>query len=43
VPTQDFAEAMGHADWNPKLPDWVERWSEAEAERPWPPELAPEA
>lgn len=43
VPTQDFAEAMGHPDWNPKLPDWVERWSEAEAERPWPPELAPEA
>lgn len=41
VPTQEFAEAMGFPDWNPKLPDWVERWSDAEDTRPWPPEMAP--
>lgn len=37
VPTQDFVDAMGYPDWNPELPDWVQSWSAAEAERPWPP------
>ena len=40
VPAQKVADALGHPDWNPELPDWVQRWSEAEAERPWPPEFS---
>ena len=37
VPPRDVAEEMGHADWNPDLPDWVRRWAEADDLRPWPP------
>lgn len=37
VPTDDFVAAMGHPDWNPIMPEWVQKWSEAEADRPWPP------
>ena len=38
IAPQDLAEAMGHSDWNPKMPDWVLAWIEAEGKRPWPPE-----
>ena len=37
VSPRDVAEEMGHADWNPDLPDWVRRWAEADDLRPWPP------
>ncbi len=37
------AEATGHTVDSPPLPRWVSAWSEADAERPWPPELAPGA
>ena len=31
-------EAMGHADRaSPALPDWVQAWIAADAQRPWPP------
>ncbi len=36
VPTARVAEAMG-LDASPPLPGWVTAWSEAEAQRPWPP------
>lgn len=39
VPTQEVAEAMENPDWNPKMPDWVQAWVDAEATRPWPPVL----
>jgi len=29
-------EKMGRADWNPKVPDWIKAWIEAEGQRPWP-------
>lgn len=32
--------AMGQGDWAPELPEWVNAWRAAEADRPWPP-LAP--
>ncbi len=38
VPPPEVAAAMGHASDSPALPDWVEAWIAAEAERPWPPE-----
>ena len=37
VPTQKVAEALGHQDWNPKMPDWVDAWISAENSREWPP------
>ena len=39
VPTNDVAAALGQPDWNPKLPDWVQNWIDAEDTRPWPPEV----
>ena len=30
-------EAMGRDDVSPEAPEWVRRWIDAEAERPWPP------
>lgn len=30
-------EAMGRSDISPELPDWVRKWIEIEAMRPWPP------
>ena len=38
VPTQEVMAAMGNADWNPQLPDWVAQWGQAENARVWPPE-----
>ncbi|RYH04054.1 acyl-CoA thioesterase [Salipiger sp. IMCC34102] len=40
-PARVFA-AIGSDGTSPPLPAWVRHWTEAEAERPWPPEL-PEA
>jgi len=30
-------EALGHAGPAPALPGWVTAWTEADADRPWPP------
>lgn len=38
VATERLAEALGCADWDPKLPEWVQNWIEAEGTRTWPPE-----
>ena len=37
VEISKVAEAFGHEGPSPELPDWVEAWIAAEAERPWPP------
>jgi acyl-CoA thioesterase FadM len=39
VSTDRVVAAMGAAGWHRELPDWVVAWSEAEAERPWPPAI----
>lgn len=39
VPTDRVAEAAGFADVAPAMPPWVSAWAEAEAARPWPPEI----
>lgn len=31
--------AIGAPDWRPELPAWVRGWTDAEAIRPWPPEI----
>lgn len=36
VPARKVAEAMGYAP-EPKLPDWVTAWIDADAQRIWPP------
>ncbi len=42
VPPQEFIEALGYQGLaSPPLPKWVRAWIEAEALRPWPPELQP--
>ena len=33
-------EAMGNIVESPRLPTWVKNWIDADATRPWPPELA---
>lgn len=38
VPTSEVAAAMAIPDWNPTMPDWVNDWITAEANRVWPPE-----
>lgn len=42
VPPGKVLAAMGHEQDGPELPDWVTAWIDADAARPWPPEL-PEA
>ncbi|MEL6283268.1 MAG: acyl-CoA thioesterase [Pseudomonadota bacterium] len=37
VPTAEVAAALGWSDWRQELPDWVNAWIAADAERPWPP------
>ncbi|MEM1235560.1 MAG: acyl-CoA thioesterase [Pseudomonadota bacterium] len=37
VPTTEVAEAMGADHDTGALPAWVKAWTEAEAQRPWPP------
>ncbi|TVP72913.1 MAG: acyl-CoA thioesterase [Rhodobacteraceae bacterium] len=38
VPTAEVLSAMGRSDVSPALPDWVNAWIAADAQRPWPPE-----
>ena len=38
VPSSEVARAFGLPEESPDMPDWIRRWSEAEALRPWPPE-----
>ena len=33
------AAVMGHSGDSPSLPQWVQAWSEADALRPWPPQI----
>lgn len=37
VPTEDVGQALGAEDWSMVLPPWVQAWTDADAERPWPP------
>ncbi|MEM7547724.1 MAG: acyl-CoA thioesterase [Pseudomonadota bacterium] len=37
VPTDKVMAEIGHPDWNPPLPCWVEDWAKADSARPWPP------
>ncbi|QFT48449.1 hypothetical protein FIU97_17830 [Roseivivax sp. THAF40] len=37
VPCATVAEALGYDPVSPDLPDWIEAWSAAESQRPWPP------
>ncbi|MHA1128244.1 MAG: acyl-CoA thioesterase [Alphaproteobacteria bacterium] len=39
VATDLVVQEMGHPDWNPTLPEWVQTWIDAEAQRVWPPEV----
>lgn len=39
VPTADIARAMGHDGDSPPVPGWVQAWIDAEAARPWPPQI----
>ena len=39
VPTDRVLAAMGLPGWHPPPPPWVEAWSQADARRPWPPEV----
>jgi acyl-CoA thioesterase FadM len=41
VPVADVAQAMGHAEPSPALPNWVAAWAEADGHRPWPPMAGP--
>ena len=37
IPSADLAAEMGLPAESPPLPDWVQAWSAADAQRPWPP------
>ncbi len=39
APVGEVAEAMGVDPTPPPLPDWIQAWSAADTERPWPPGL----
>lgn len=39
VPPREVMAAMGVPDWNPDMPDWVNKWTESENQRAWPPEI----
>lgn len=43
VPPSEVVAALGHAAGSPELPEWVKAWVEADAARPWPPEIPQEA
>lgn len=43
VPPAEVVEALGHQGESPALPHWVTAWIEADAARPWPPEIPPDA
>ncbi len=36
VPTQTVLEVMNQTDWQPELPEWVQAWITADAQRAWP-------
>ena len=38
VPTTEVATEMGHPEWEPQMPEWVQDWIAAENLRVWPPE-----
>lgn len=38
VPPAELAAALGHPVESPTLPDWVQAWIAADAQRPWPPQ-----
>lgn len=42
VAPADVLAAFGHAGDSPALPDWVQAWVAAEAQRPWPPVIPAE-
>ena len=33
VPAREVLQALGKAEWNPELPDWVKHWIEADDQR----------
>jgi acyl-CoA thioesterase FadM len=39
VETRRVADAMGLSPDSPPLPDWAASWADADAKRPWPPEV----
>lgn len=39
VPPEQVVAAMGHDVTAPEMPAWIRAWIEAEAQRPWPPEM----
>ncbi|MBU2957390.1 acyl-CoA thioesterase [Paracoccus sp. 1_MG-2023] len=43
VAPADVAAALGHMGDSPALPEWVAAWTQADAARPWPPELPEDA
>lgn len=38
VPPEQMLVALGHPTQSPALPDWVQAWIAADAQRPWPPQ-----
>ncbi len=42
VPSAEVTAAMGFTGAAPDLPRWVQAWIDADAERPWPPEMPAE-
>ncbi len=43
VPPAEVMAALGHATDSPPLPGWVTAWIDADAARPWPPEIPADA
>ncbi len=41
VTPAEVIAALGHDPQSPPLPDWITVWIEADASRPWPPEVGP--
>ncbi|MEM9437886.1 MAG: acyl-CoA thioesterase [Pseudomonadota bacterium] len=37
VATEEVEKMMGRTPGSPPLPDWAKAWTEADAQRPWPP------
>lgn len=43
VPPSEVLRALGQSEESPPLPDWALAWIEADAQRPWPPEIPADA